>query len=107
MSAPSSTVQHDETQIVTMPISEPSVSWQGLIDNLNTDSQTTPILVCQMLTQDEQENNLIIDIDALIYNFLKQVNEQHAYGTVLQWARNNFDNLEYDVVLSINRRQTR
>jgi hypothetical protein len=106
MSASSSTVQHDETQIGTMPISEPSVSRQGLIDNLNTDSQTTPILVCQMLTQDEQENNLIIDIDAIIYNFLKQFNEQRAYDTVLQWTRNDFVNLEYDIVLSINRRQT-
>ncbi len=98
-----STTEQNEQQIARTPTIEHSVSSQPLIDNSITYSQTAPVLVGQILTQNDHENNLIVDIDDIICNFLSRFNGQHTYETVLRWARNDIPDLQYNIVVHINR----
>lgn len=99
----STTEQNEQQQIARTPTIEHSVSLESLIDNSITSSQTAPVLAGQILTQNDRENNLIVDIDDIICNFLSRLNGQHTYETVLRWTRNDIPNIEYNVVININR----
>ncbi len=77
---------------------------EPLIDNSITSSQTAPVLAGQILTQNDHENNLIVDIDDIICDFLSRFNGQHTYETLLRWTRNDIPNIEYNVVININQR---
>jgi hypothetical protein len=106
-SSTSSTTEQNEQQqqqIPRTPTIEHSVSSQPSIDNsIITYSQTAPVLAGQILTQNDHENYLIVDIDDIICNFLSRFNGQQTYETVLRWTRNDIPNLKYHVVVHINR----
>jgi hypothetical protein len=98
-----STTEQNEQQTARTPTIEHSVSSQPSIDNSITYSQTAPVLAGQILTQNDHENHLLVDIDDIICNFLSRFNGQHTYETVLRWTRNDIPNLKYHVVVHINR----
>ncbi len=83
MSSSSSTTPNNEQHsVLSQPLADLSIA---------ASSKTPPVLVGQLLTQNDHENNLMVDIDEIIYTFLsRRLNGQNLTDeTVLRWTRNN------------------
>jgi hypothetical protein len=102
LSSTTTTEQHEQ-QIATTPTNESSFSSQQLIGNPVLSSPTVPILHDQIPTQRDHEDNLVIDINEIIYNFLSQFSGQQPYYATFRWTLNDTPNVKFSVVLSIDR----
>jgi len=102
LSSTTTTEQHEQ-QIATTPTNESSISSQQLIGNLVLSSPTVPILHDQIRTQRDHEDNLVDDINEIIYNFLSRFSGQQPYHAMFRWTLNDVPIVKFSVVLSIDR----
>ncbi len=110
MSSPSSLLtsstiqQHDQETAAQSPsVNESSILSQPLVDHSIISSPTTPVLSDQILTQNDHEDNIVDNIDAVIRNYLSEFNGQQLNRIMFRWTTNDVPNFNYTVVIAINR----
>ena len=95
----SATDQNDQTPATGVNVSAPS---SQEIRRPSSVSTPIPVLPGQILTEEDQEDILIQQINELIRSFLRLPNRRYPYRGLFRWTFDDDPNGDFSVVMLIN-----